>query len=190
MNICKAIIMAAAVAAMLLTQGSFPSRAQEKTRYIGGEVTLKNAPNGALGNAAVLEVTPKIAYLEPVTEKVADGVWCIGGHLIGNTTVIEADDGLIVYDTGENREEGEHARRGVVEYVPVPADYYKQPDYVLELDSESWAALYLGSTSLQKAVAAGRVKLAKGDPKELVGVFDLFDKFDPNRNAKIPPLEE
>ena len=70
------------------------------------------------------------------------------------------------------------------------ADYYKQPDYVLQLNSESWAALYLGSTDLQKAVAAGKVKFAKGDQKELAGVFDLFDKFDPNRNYKIPPLEE
>jgi len=39
-------------------------------------------------------------------------------------------------------------------------------------------------------VAAGKAKLAKGDQKELAGLFDLFDKFDPNRNYKIPPLEE
>jgi hypothetical protein len=49
---------------------------------------------------------------------------------------------------------------------------------------------YLGSTDLQKAVAAGKVTLAKGDQKELVGVFELFDKLDPNRNYKIAPLEE
>ena len=43
-------------------------------------------------SAAVKETAAKIMYLEPVTEKVADGVWCIGGHSVGNTTVIEAAD--------------------------------------------------------------------------------------------------
>ena len=95
-----------------------------------------------------------------------------------------------VFTDKENKAVGLHVRRGVVEYVPVPADYYQQPDYVLALDSESWAALYLGATDLQKAIAAGKVKLAKGDQKELAGVFDLFDKLDPKRNYKIPPLEE
>jgi alkyl sulfatase BDS1-like metallo-beta-lactamase superfamily hydrolase len=67
---------------------------------MGGEVTLKTAPNGAVVNAEVLEVNSKILYLEPTTEKVADGVWCIGGHSLANTTVIEGNGGLIVYDTG------------------------------------------------------------------------------------------
>jgi alkyl sulfatase BDS1-like metallo-beta-lactamase superfamily hydrolase len=83
-----------------------------------------------------------------------------------------------------------HVRRGVVEYVPVPADYYREPDYVVELDSESWSALYLSSTDLEKAVAEGKVNLAKGDPEEVAGVFNLFDKFVPTRNYKIPLLED
>ncbi len=95
-----------------------------------------------------------------------------------------------VFTDKEDKAVGLHVRRGVVEYVPVPADYYQQPDYVLELDSESWAALYLGATDLQKAVAAGKVKLAKGGQTEDASVFDLFDKLDPKRNYKIPPLEE
>ncbi len=61
-------------------------------------------------------------------------------------------------------------------------NYYKKPDYVLELDSESWAALYLGSTDLEKAVAAGKIKLAKGDQGGLADVFDLFDTLTPTRN--------
>jgi alkyl sulfatase BDS1-like metallo-beta-lactamase superfamily hydrolase len=84
--------------------------AQAVSRYMGGEVTLTTAPNGALVNAEVLEVSPKIVYLEPTIDKVADGVWCIGGYSVGNTIVIEGDDGLIVYDVGDNKEEGEHLR--------------------------------------------------------------------------------
>ena len=94
-----------------------------------------------------------------------------------------------IFTDKENKAVALHVRRGVAEYIPVPDDYYKKPDYVLELDSESWAALYLGSTDLEKAVAAGKVKLTKGNQREVAGVFDLFDKFVPTRNFKIPPLE-
>jgi putative sterol carrier protein len=72
----------------------------------------------------------------------------------------------------------------------VPADYYREPDYVVELDGESWSALYLSSTDLAKAVADGKAKLAKGDPQAVAGVFDLFDKFEPARNYKLPTLED
>ena len=128
MKPAKSIAMAAA---LLLTLGLFPAYAQEKSRYMGGEVTLKKAPNGAVVNAEVLETSAKIVYLEPTTEKVADGVWCIGGHSIGNTTVIEADDGLIVYDTGDNKEEGEHLRKAIAEISdkPIKAIIYSHSHY-------------------------------------------------------------
>jgi len=83
-----------------------------------------------------------------------------------------------------------HARRGVAEYVPVPAEYYRESDYVMALDSESWASLYLSSVDLKGMLAAGKVKLNKGDPEKVLGIFDLFDKFVPARNYKIPPLED
>jgi alkyl sulfatase BDS1-like metallo-beta-lactamase superfamily hydrolase len=35
---------------------------------------------------------------------VAEGVWCIGGYLVDNTTVIEGEDVLIVYDAGDTSE--------------------------------------------------------------------------------------
>ena len=132
MNICKAIIMVAAFAAMLLTLGC-SGACTRSSRYMGGEVTLKTAPNGAVVNAEVLETAAKIVYLEPVTEKVADGVWCIGGHSVGNTTVIEADDGLIVYDTGDNKEEGEHLRKAIAEISdkPIKAIIYSHSHYAL-----------------------------------------------------------
>ncbi len=100
---------------------------------MGGEVSLETAPNGALLNAEVLKISPKIIYLEPTTEKVADGVWCIGGYSIGNTIVIETDDGLIVYDTGDNRAEGEHIRDAIrkISDKPVKAIIYSHSHYAL-----------------------------------------------------------
>ena len=83
-----------------------------------------------------------------------------------------------------------HIRRGVVEYITVPAGYYRNADYIVQLDSESWAVLYLSSVDLRQAVSPGTARLAKGDSKDVAGVFELFDKFVPSRNFKIPPLED
>ena len=81
-------------------------------------------------------------------------------------------------------------RRGMAEFIPVPADYLRKSDYVLELDSETWAALYLSSTDVEKAVANGKLKLTRGDPKEAATVFGLFDKFVPTKNDRVPPLHD
>jgi len=86
---------------------------KELSRYMGGPIELITAPNGARVDAELIEVSPMITYNEPTTEKVADGVWCIGGVSLANTTVIEGDDGLIIYDTGDTREEGEHIREAI-----------------------------------------------------------------------------
>jgi len=51
-----------------------------------------------------------------------------------------------------------HVRRAIAEYIPVPADYLKKPDFVLQTDSETWVELYSSSTSLEEAVDTGKVK--------------------------------
>ncbi len=110
-----------------------PIPAAEKSPYMGGPVELVTAPNGARVNAEVLEISPKITYLEPTTEKVADGVWCIGGYSLANTTVIEGDDGLIVYDTGDTREEAEHIRKAIekISDKPVKVIIYSHSHYAM-----------------------------------------------------------
>lgn len=106
---------------------------QEKSRYMGGEVNLVEAPNGAILNASVLEVMEKIIYTEPTIEKLADGIWCIGGYSLANTTVIEADDGLIVYDAGDTKEEGEHIREAIekISDKPIKVIIYSHSHYAL-----------------------------------------------------------
>jgi len=102
---CPSLILVAAVTVLFLSSCTCLAVAEDQassSRYMGGPAELVTAPNGAIVNAEMLEVTPKVMYLEPTTEKVADGVWCIGGYSLANTTVIEAEDGLIVYDTGDN----------------------------------------------------------------------------------------
>lgn len=89
-------------------QGNFPP-----SRYMGGPAELVTAPNGAIANAEILEATPQIMYLEPTTDEVAEGSGAWGGYSAANTTVIEAEDGLIVYDTGDNNDEAEHIREAI-----------------------------------------------------------------------------
>jgi hypothetical protein len=71
---------------------------------MGGPAKLVTAPNGAITNAEALKKLPEIMYLEPTAQEVAERVWCIGGYLVANTTVIEGEDVLIVYDAGDTSE--------------------------------------------------------------------------------------
>ena len=106
---------------------------QVTSRYMGGEVELTTAPNGAIINAEVLKTFPIINYTEPTTQKLAEGVWCIGGYSLANTTVIEGDDGLIVYDAGDTKEEGEHIREAIekISNKPVKVIIYSHSHYSL-----------------------------------------------------------
>jgi alkyl sulfatase BDS1-like metallo-beta-lactamase superfamily hydrolase len=82
-----------------------------------------------------------------------------------------------------------HVRRGIAEYIPVPADYFRKSDYVLKLDSETWVGLYLSAVSLTDTVDSGKVKLT-GKKDDVVNIFDMFDKFRPTKNYMVPPLED
>ncbi len=103
------------------------------SRYMGGPAELVKAPNGAIANAESLQKAAKIMYLEPTTEKVAEGVWSIGGYSAANTTVIEAEDGLIVYDTGDNNEEAQHIREAIekISDKPIKVIIYSHSHYAL-----------------------------------------------------------
>jgi alkyl sulfatase BDS1-like metallo-beta-lactamase superfamily hydrolase len=110
-----------------------PVTAAETSPYMGGDVNLTKAPNGAIIRTEVLETASKILYLEPTTEKLADGVWCIGGYSLANTTVIEAQDGLIVYDTGDTKEEADHIREAIkkISQKPIKVIIYSHSHYAM-----------------------------------------------------------
>ena len=119
--------------ALLLSTMLVSSYAQEVSPYMGGDVKLTEAPNGAVVREDVLAIGPQIAYTEPTIDKVADGVWCIGGYSLANATVIEGDDGLIVYDTGDTREEAEHIRKAIktISDKPIKVIIYSHSHYAL-----------------------------------------------------------
>ena len=110
-----------------------PVHSVAQSPYMGGKTNLTKAPNGAVVREEVLKTGARILYLEPTTEKLADGVWCIGGYSLANTTVIEAQDGLIVYDTGDTKEEAEHIREAIKKICqkPIKVIIYSHSHYAM-----------------------------------------------------------
>jgi hypothetical protein len=59
MSMYRAFIITVIMGVLITMLAILPASAGEKSRYMGGEVTLKKAPNGALVNAEVLEGKPE-----------------------------------------------------------------------------------------------------------------------------------
>jgi hypothetical protein len=85
---------------------------------------------------------------------------------------------------------GLHVRRGIAEYLPDPANHYQKAHFVLELDGETWAKLYLSEIGLAEAIDSDAVELKQGNQDELVGIFAMFDRFEPTKNIKIPSPDD
>jgi alkyl sulfatase BDS1-like metallo-beta-lactamase superfamily hydrolase len=135
-------------------EGHVPS-----SRYMGGPAELVTAPNGAITTAETLKKLPAIMYLEPTTQEVAEGVWCIGGYSVANTSVIEAEDGLIVYDTGDNKEEARHIRAAIekISDKPIKVIIYSHSHYALgggELVDDPTDVMVIGHPTVNDTVQA------------------------------------
>ena len=81
--------------------------AQEVSPYMGGEVELVEAPNGAIANKQILDGVDKVSWLEPTIEQPAEGIWVFGGYGLAPISIIDTDEGLIAFDTGDTKHDGE-----------------------------------------------------------------------------------
>lgn len=103
-------------------------------RFMGGDAKLTTAPNGAVVYDKALAAAAAIIYTEKTVEKITDGVWVIGGYSAVNCIVIDAPQGLIVYDTGDYAEEGKHFRDVIEAQIskkPIKAIIYSHSHYAL-----------------------------------------------------------
>jgi alkyl sulfatase BDS1-like metallo-beta-lactamase superfamily hydrolase len=97
------------VPSVLQAQSKPPS-----SRYMGGPAELVTAPNGAIINKEVLEQLPKTAWTDgPEIENPVEGVYVLGGYLISACIVVEVEDGLIVFDTGDTKKDGEKLLKAI-----------------------------------------------------------------------------
>ena len=88
------------------------------------------------GTAAYWNLPPdsqqRASYDADIVVKVADGVWTIGTPSLVNCHAVEGPDGLIIYDTGDNLEDGERFYRllRTATQAPIRAIVYSHEHYV------------------------------------------------------------
>jgi alkyl sulfatase BDS1-like metallo-beta-lactamase superfamily hydrolase len=75
--------------------------------YMGAPVPLGKAPNGAIANQTLLDGIEKVVWLKPTIEEPAKGVWVFGGYGLAPMSIIDTDEGLIAFDTGDTKHDGE-----------------------------------------------------------------------------------
>ena len=81
--------------------------AAEPSLYMGAPVTLAEAPNGAIANKRILDGGEKVGWFKPTIEQPVEGVWVLGGFGLAPMSIIDTDEGLIVFDTGDTKHDGE-----------------------------------------------------------------------------------
>jgi alkyl sulfatase BDS1-like metallo-beta-lactamase superfamily hydrolase len=96
------IVFAAVVMSLHADESSMPA-----TPYMGGPVELVKAPNGAIANKRILDVIDEVAWTEPTIEQPAEGIWVFGGYGLAPISIIDTDEGLIAFDTGDTKHDGE-----------------------------------------------------------------------------------
>ena len=89
--------------------------------------------------------------------------------------------------TGDHKPVALHVRRAVAEFVPDPGKHYKAADIVLTLSGETWAKLYLSRESAENLVKNGELDVKKGTAKKAAELFDLFDKYRPEKAVLVRP---
>lgn len=107
-------------------------KAAPSSRYMGGPAELVTAPNGAIINKEVLTELPKTVWTNgPEIENPVEGVYVLGGYLISACIVVEADDGLIVFDTGDTKHDGEKLLKAIRTFSkkPIKAIVYGHSHY-------------------------------------------------------------
>lgn len=96
-----------------------PAGEPARSPYLGAPVELATLPNGAVVPADTQRRLERTMYLVPTVDRPAPGVTVFAGGFL-NLTVIEGDDGLILYDTGETLADGEHLLRQIRAFTDKP----------------------------------------------------------------------
>jgi alkyl sulfatase BDS1-like metallo-beta-lactamase superfamily hydrolase len=124
MKIRQSICGAAVLCASVLFQGT--AVAQEQDIYMGAPVTLEKAANGAIANKKLLDRVEETLCLEPEILQPAEDIWTFCGFGLAPISVIDTDEGLIAFDTGDSKHDGEILLKAIrsVSEKPVKAIIY------------------------------------------------------------------
>jgi alkyl sulfatase BDS1-like metallo-beta-lactamase superfamily hydrolase len=110
----------------------------KKGVFMGTPYELVEFPNGAWANKTLMtdykmfKAPLSSNFVKKEVVKISEGIYSISGVYVGYVPVIETKNGLIIYDTGENPEEGREILRllETVSQKPVIAVIYSHSHYV------------------------------------------------------------
>jgi len=127
------IALAYAMIIFAHTGATSSALADEVSPYMGGPVELVKAPNGAITNRKLLDGIEKVGWLKPTIEQPVEGIWVFGGYGLAPIAVIDTDEGLIAFDTGDSKHDGEVLLEAIrtVSDKPVKAIIYGHSHTVL-----------------------------------------------------------
>ena len=136
----------------------YQASAPETNPYMGAPVVLEKAPNGAIANKKLLDRMDDIAWFSPTIEEPADRIWTLGGYGLAPISVIETDQGLILFDTGDTKHDGEILLEGIRTFSdkPVKAIIYGHSHTVMGagvLAEENQDVIIIGHPDLNEVVA-------------------------------------
>ncbi|MEJ2333574.1 MAG: alkyl sulfatase dimerization domain-containing protein [Desulfobulbaceae bacterium] len=106
-KISTSLILSSVSLLLTLTLFQGAAIAQVVDPYMGAPVTLGKAPNGAIANKKLLDRVDKVAWSKPTIEQPAKGIWTLGGYGLAPISIIDTDQGLIAFDTGDTKHDGE-----------------------------------------------------------------------------------
>lgn len=161
--------------------------------YMGADVALTTLPNGAVCNAVAHERLARTSYLTPEVDRVAPGVTVFGGDGFLNLTLIEGDDGLIVYDTGEVLEDGERFLKQIrtVSDKPIVAVIYSHSHYVAgttALVGDGKGVAVIGHPKLNENIATGMAgsTFPETAPLQVSRTLQQFNHYTPAAGPNAP----
>lgn len=138
----------------------------KKGSFMGKPYELVEFPNGAWANKTLqvdyrmYKVPLASNFVKKEIVKIAEGIYTINGVYVGYVPVIETKNGVIIYDTGENPEEGREIMRllETVTQKPIIAVIYSHSHYAFGASAikEKYPnAMFIGNPRLAVNMASG-----------------------------------
>jgi hypothetical protein len=161
-------------------------RSESLAPLMGAPVELGRAENGAVVNKAALDAHARTFPPRRETVKVADNIWVMQTPSVGSALIV-GTDGVIVWDTGDNLEDGKHYREEIRKITdkPIKAVMYSHSHEVLGtkplLESEK-DVLIIGHPNLNANLRTSGVGayFPETEPLQWARVYQYFNAFLPN----------
>jgi alkyl sulfatase BDS1-like metallo-beta-lactamase superfamily hydrolase len=161
-------------------------KSQSLAPLMGAPVELGTAPNGAIFNKAALDAHAKTFPPRRETVKVTDNIWVIQDPSASSAFIV-GNDGVIVWETGDNLEDGRYYRAEIrkVTDKPIKAVMYSHSHEVLGtsalLEGEK-DVLIIGHPNVNSNLQTSGVGsyFPETEPLQWARVYEYFNAFLPN----------